>query len=102
MEGLRCPSCESSRIKWIHIHDIYLCFNCDDNFTKEAAMQPWYLDKKYWMQTLSGECCSTTELMGKFDEDQNSWEYALVMYHDGKVSLKCMWSGSQILYPVGK
>jgi ribosomal protein L37AE/L43A len=31
-EPAECPSCKSTRIKYIPKHQIYLCFNCDDNF----------------------------------------------------------------------
>lgn len=48
----------------------------------------WWLDKRHWIKTLSGECCSTTELMGRKVGD--SWEYALVQTAHGKVSLKAI------------
>lgn len=59
-------------------------------------MNEWYLDKQYYIKTLSGECCSTTELMGKLEQD-GSWTYALVMYHDGKVSLKAIFNNGKII-----
>lgn len=56
----------------------------------------WWRNKSYWIATLSGECCSTTELMGKQETD-GSWTYALVLYHDGRVSLKCQFNnGAEI------
>ena len=62
-------------------------------------MKPWYLERKHWLHSISGECCSTTQLMGKQDENDGTWTYALVMYHDGKATLKCEWSGSEIAFP---
>lgn len=56
----------------------------------------WYLNKQYYIKTLSGECCSTTELMGKQEED-GSWTYALVMYANGLTTLKCVFNNGQII-----
>lgn len=56
----------------------------------------WYLDKTYYIKTLSGECCSTTELMGK-EIIGTGWMYALVMYHEGQVTLKAIFlNGTEI------
>jgi predicted DNA-binding protein (MmcQ/YjbR family) len=48
----------------------------------------WWMNKNYWIKTMSGECCSTTELMGRLVD--GSWEYALVQTAHGKVSLKAL------------
>jgi hypothetical protein len=57
----------------------------------------WWMNKQYWIKTLSGECCSTTELMGKQEED-GSWIYALVQTAHGRVSLRAVFkNGVEVL-----
>ena len=62
---------------------------CNNPLPKEDTMGQWWMNKQYWIKTMSGECCSTTELMGKQEED-GSWLYALVQTAHGQTSLKAL------------
>ena len=57
---------------------------------------PWYLDRKNWIKTLSGECCSVTELMGMKEED-GSWTYAIVVTSRGIKSVKVVFNQNNIV-----
>lgn len=62
-------------------------------------MTPWYLNKKNLIHSISGECCSTTQLMSHIDEN-GVREYALVQYSHGEHHLKAIWHDDKVTYPV--
>lgn len=84
---MKCPTCKSDRTKYIHKHEIYLCFSCDDNFTKEAAN---LLDNKKSFSKKPGFWDRVHIYQGPgFERVLTEEDFKLEVHADGVKEVKC-------------